>query len=73
MVKLLPCPFCGAVPKWVQASGDYGYTPSTLTLGCNCAMVPRITRATEQWEPGRGHYTVDPRPEMIAIWNTRVP
>jgi hypothetical protein len=60
-IKLLPCPFCGALPKF-RFNRDHGpEVPENFwALGCEnkqCSVLPLAT-ATE-------------KPDAVKQWNTR--
>jgi hypothetical protein len=67
---LKPCPFCGKRVKFEYHTGDYGYTPDTVSISCCFA---RISAPTEKWESWKGHFSVknEARQQIADKWNAR--
>jgi hypothetical protein len=74
--KLRSCPFCGSKPQWFERCSDgFGVRGADVTLVCvnsECPFAGKWVMATEgyDWDT-RNRYPIDPRPQMIAAWNTR--
>ena len=69
-MNLMPCPFCGEVPKIKETSGSYGYCPPTV--GVKCCIVS-FSFETEEWAEGKGTYSVRGAAlsKVGAKWNKR--
>jgi len=52
--------------------GDWGYTPSTVSIRCEPCQVG-FSAPTEDWEPGVGSYSIREEAEakVLAKWNRR--
>jgi hypothetical protein len=68
---LEPCPFCGKKVKFEYRTGDYGYTPDTVSVKCCLAST---TVPTEAWDRDVGHYSIkdEARANIVSCWNKRV-
>lgn len=59
--KLLPCPFCGDEPEFIEGADDDGRWIAVGCPTCGCGS--------------RQHYPImdDARPDLSSAWNTRQP
>ena len=69
-ILLLPCPFCGKVPKIRRNSGSWGYVTPTLFIEC-CDIYKEEN--LEECDNIRGVYSIatEARETLLARWNTR--
>lgn len=73
MQKILNCPFDGSVAKLVTTPEEWGYNPPYVHVECPNCGVKSPLKATQEWEPGRGHYSVETKAVAYVVdwWNRR--
>lgn len=71
--KLKSCPFCDSEALFTTASGDYGYTSSTMGIKCSKCWCEHPSVDTEKWESGRDTFSIalEVEANLIEAWNTR--
>lgn len=69
---VMPCPFCGGKAELEFKCGDWGYTPNTVSIGCEPCGIMFIEKAQE-WKQGVGTYSIREQAEtkVLQRWNTR--
>jgi hypothetical protein len=67
-----PCPFCGRAVQIQFKNGNYGYSPNSVSIGCESCNV-WFGEDAERWEHGKGTYSIREEAEerLLTRWNTR--